>query len=100
MKQSIGRALRYGQTKIVHIYKFVALKTIDVDIMQKRSGLKLVQEKDSTWAMKSAEDLTWEQQNVDWSSGFVKPGYLEVDNVDAVHESDDGNDEGDIGELQ
>ena len=77
----------------------MALKTIDVDIMQARSGLKLVQEKDSTWVMKNAEELTEEQQKVDWSSGFVKPGYLDVDDVDVVHESDDENDEGEIGEL-
>ena len=99
LKQSIGRALRYGQTKTVYIYKFLALKTIDVDIMEKRSGLRLVQEKDSTWVMKSAEDLTEEQRMVNWGSGFVKQGYLEVDDVDAVDGSDDENDEGEVGEL-
>lgn len=34
----MGRARRYGQTKPVHIYNFLSLKTIDVDILQLRSG--------------------------------------------------------------
>lgn len=36
MTQAIGRARRYGQEKRVHIYRFVALRTIDVDIMEQR----------------------------------------------------------------
>ncbi|KAF2495114.1 hypothetical protein BU16DRAFT_561418 [Lophium mytilinum] len=35
MEQAIGRARRYGQKKTVHVYHFVALNTIDVDIMQR-----------------------------------------------------------------
>jgi hypothetical protein len=38
MTQAIGRARRYGQTKPVHIYHFLALKTIDVDTMQLCTG--------------------------------------------------------------
>jgi SNF2 family DNA or RNA helicase len=38
MTQAMGRARRYGQTKPVHIYSFLSLKTIDVDILQLRSG--------------------------------------------------------------
>src|SRR5450432_3004227 len=38
MTQAIGRARRYGQTKHVHIYHFLSLKTIDVDIMQIRTN--------------------------------------------------------------
>ncbi|KAF2102036.1 hypothetical protein NA57DRAFT_7963, partial [Rhizodiscina lignyota] len=36
MEQAIGRAVRPGQTKPVHIYRFVTLNTIDVDILEKR----------------------------------------------------------------
>lgn len=36
MTQAIGRARRRGQEKTVHIYHFVALKTIDVDILEQR----------------------------------------------------------------
>ncbi len=34
MTQAIGRARRYGQTKVVHTYHFLALKTIDVDVFE------------------------------------------------------------------
>ncbi|KAF2455324.1 hypothetical protein BDY21DRAFT_380841 [Lineolata rhizophorae] len=36
MKQAICRARRYGQTKVVHIYRMAALHTIDVDILEHR----------------------------------------------------------------
>ena len=42
MTQCIGRAKRYGQQKTVHVYRFVALKTIDVDILQEREAKTLV----------------------------------------------------------
>lgn len=37
MMQAIGRSRRFGQTKRVHVYHFLAAKTIDVDIFEKRS---------------------------------------------------------------
>jgi hypothetical protein len=40
--QAIGRARRYGQKKVVHIHRFLALKTIDVDITQERTAKRLV----------------------------------------------------------
>ncbi len=43
MTQAIGRARRFGQRKLVHIYHFVSLKTIDVDILEERTGKKIVQ---------------------------------------------------------
>lgn len=36
MLQAIRRAHRFGQEKVVHIYRFVALKTIDVNILENR----------------------------------------------------------------
>ena len=42
MTQSIGRAQRYGQQKTVHVYRFVALRTADVDILQERELKTLV----------------------------------------------------------
>lgn len=36
MAQAIGRAWRYGQQKHVHIYHFLALKTIEVNIFEHR----------------------------------------------------------------
>lgn len=42
MIQAEGRARRYGQMKFVHVYKFLALNTIDVDIMENMTGKQLV----------------------------------------------------------
>ena len=44
MTQAIGRARRYGQQKTVHIYQFLSLNTIDVDIIEERTGKRLVNE--------------------------------------------------------
>src|SRR4051812_38187090 len=38
MTQAIGRARRFGQQKVVHVYQFIAAETIDVDILEKRSA--------------------------------------------------------------
>jgi hypothetical protein len=38
MTQAIGRARRFGQKKHVHIYQFVTLKTIDIDILESRAS--------------------------------------------------------------
>lgn len=46
MTQSIGRAKRFGQQKTVHVYRFLALRTIDVDILQEREHKTLVKKKD------------------------------------------------------
>lgn len=45
MTQSIGRAKRFGQQKTVHVYRFLALRTIDVDILQEREHKMLVKKK-------------------------------------------------------
>jgi hypothetical protein len=39
MKQAIGRAKRFGQLKTVYVYRFAALNTIDVDILEYRERL-------------------------------------------------------------
>lgn len=36
MEQAIARSRRYGQQKVVHIYHFAALRTVDVDIIEQR----------------------------------------------------------------
>lgn len=45
MTQCIGRARRYGQQNTVHVYRFVALRTVDVDILQEREEKTLVKKK-------------------------------------------------------
>jgi hypothetical protein len=42
MKQAVGRARRYGQSKTVNVYHLVTLHSIDVDILQHRTGRVLV----------------------------------------------------------
>ncbi|CAD6580658.1 MAG: hypothetical protein ASARMPRED_000285 [Alectoria sarmentosa] len=44
--QCIGRAKRYGQQKTVHVYRILALRTIDVDILQEREQKTLAKKKD------------------------------------------------------
>jgi len=34
--QAVGRARRYGQKKMVHVYQFLALKTMDVNLFEDR----------------------------------------------------------------
>jgi hypothetical protein len=41
MTQAVGRARRYGQTKPVHTYHFLSLKTIDVDTFETRNHVIL-----------------------------------------------------------
>lgn len=42
MTQAIGRVLRLGQTKDVHVHHFLAEKTVDVNIIEDRRGQVLV----------------------------------------------------------
>ena len=60
MKQAIGRALRPGQTRDVHVYYFMHLNTIEVNILQDRNKKWLVQgqEKgDDEWYLKDYKDF-------------------------------------------
>lgn len=38
--QAIGRVRRYGQTKKVHVWRFLTENSIDVEIFQDRGGAK------------------------------------------------------------
>ena len=82
MTQSIGRAKRYGQRKTVHIYRFVALRTADVDILQEREQRMLVKQKvfkDGNgpgeeeaaveWRLVS-EDTVDDSMEAGWGSGY------------------------------
>ena len=50
MTQAIGRARRYGQQKRVYIYRFAALSTIDVDILEHREHRS-----DALWDLSTIE---------------------------------------------
>lgn len=85
LEQCIGRALRYGQTKAVHIYRFLALHTYDVDVIQNRERKTLVRGKvdpsytpfgytapavgaDGGWSL-VAEDGVGAEMEAGWASG-------------------------------
>ncbi|KAF8338028.1 uncharacterized protein EI90DRAFT_3279585 [Cantharellus anzutake] len=42
--QAIGRLRRYGQQKKVHIYRFLTLDSIDVELFEARDGRKVIRE--------------------------------------------------------
>jgi hypothetical protein len=64
MTQAIGRARRYGQTKPVHIYHLLALKAIDVNILQERTQKTLV-DRDGVFTL-VAKDEVLEMDIKDW----------------------------------
>ena len=43
LTQAIGRAFRLGQAKDVHIYQFLAERTIDVNVLEGRTGMVVVE---------------------------------------------------------
>ncbi|KAI9877173.1 MAG: hypothetical protein M1830_004631 [Pleopsidium flavum] len=74
MKQAIGRVVRYGQAKLVHIYRFLSLKTIDIDILQERTQKKLAKV-NGRWGLYSESEIP-EKDKEDWGGGLVKAQYL------------------------
>ncbi|KAI9683648.1 MAG: hypothetical protein M1829_004953 [Trizodia sp. TS-e1964] len=72
MTQAIGRARRFGQKKTVYIYHFLSLKTIDVDIMELRSGKKLARRaSDGSFAFVEVKDLQV-GDTTDFGAGLAK----------------------------
>ena len=76
--QCIGRAKRYGQQKTVHVYRFLALRTIEVDILQEREEKTLVKRKktkrrmvgaNEEWSLVEA-DAVDDKWQAEWGSGF------------------------------
>lgn len=79
--QCIGRARRYGQTKKVYVYDFLALNSIDVDITEDQRCKRLVQDSspngEEVWKLKSEEDMTNEEKAKKWGSGWTKRNFFE-----------------------
>lgn len=79
--QCIGRARRYGQTKKVHVYDFLALNTIDVDITEDQQCKHLVQESledgEEVWKLKSEQDMTDDEKMKTWRSGWERKKFSE-----------------------
>lgn len=79
--QCIGRARRYGQTKKVHVYDFLALNTIDVDITEDQRNKRLVQGSpkngQEVWMLKAEEDMTDDEKAKSWGSGWKLKNFFE-----------------------
>ncbi|OBT84724.1 hypothetical protein VE02_06091 [Pseudogymnoascus sp. 03VT05] len=86
MTQAVGRARRYGQTKAVHTYHFLSLKTIDVDTFESRNHVILDHENTtppdympySGFAKSMPMDVTPQAEGLDskWGSTVVTKGLL------------------------
>ena len=86
MTQAIGRSHRFGQLKDVHIYHFLALSTIDVNIIQDRRQKVLVEMDDGCFELversKVGQDITrWEGASLDGENAGYYSGEddLQVD---------------------
>ena len=74
IEQATGRVLRYGQLKAVRIYRFLALKTIDVDIIQGRTQKKLAQV-GGKWGLYDQSAIS-ETEKEEWGGGALNAKYL------------------------
>ena len=79
LTQCIGRSKRFGQQKKVYVYKFILLKSIDVDVVEWREGGKLVREEGRRgWKLKPAAELTDREKEQNWACGFLdEKGWLD-----------------------
>lgn len=70
--QSIGRAKRFGQRKTVHVYTFLALHTIDIEILQNWKEKRLVQTEGEKWELKTKAEMSRKERKQDWGPIFTK----------------------------
>ena len=57
-EQAVGRARRYGQKKTVHVYQFVCLDTIDVNVIEDGTKAKVVKTAGGGIDVKAVDQLT------------------------------------------
>lgn len=72
--QAIGRALRFGQKKAVHVYDFLMGKTLEVNIIQDRNNKALVRGDDGTAELREregTEPTPWEGQDMQGAAAGV-----------------------------
>ncbi|KAF2711037.1 hypothetical protein K504DRAFT_532750 [Pleomassaria siparia CBS 279.74] len=91
MTQAIGRVVRYGQKKQVHIWRFLSLDTIDVSIVQEREKKALVRVKGDEWKLIAREECeTLEEKGLlDEVHGAQRGGT--VGRVDQMRQRSDGD---------
>jgi SNF2 family DNA or RNA helicase len=65
MTQAIGRCRRYGQHKHVHVYHFLALSTIDVNIIQHRRQKVLIK-RDGRFMLVDESNIDQKSDTTGW----------------------------------
>jgi hypothetical protein len=71
LTQAIGRAVRFGQQKHVHVWHFLALNTMDVAILQNRFGMVLIQRPSGEFDLVNHDEVQPEDV-----SGWEQPAFL------------------------
>lgn len=72
MTQCIGRARRYGQKNLVHIYRITGLNTIDVDLLEWREGKKVARRNDGSGIMELVDQLGPQHEPTSFATGFLE----------------------------
>ncbi|KAF2136382.1 uncharacterized protein K452DRAFT_138048 [Aplosporella prunicola CBS 121167] len=77
MTQAVGRCRRHGQKNAVHVYRFVALQTVDVDILEQRERLH--------------PDNALQESGTDWRGvDLASPEYAEFERTRLVEDLEGG----------
>ncbi len=63
MTQAVGRVLRTGQEKDVHVYYFMAKKTIEVNILEERRGRVVVEREGECLLVEEGEILASDRRH-------------------------------------
>ena len=75
MTQAIGRARRNGQTKLVHVYHFLTVETIDIDYFESRTNT-IIERKSNKPKFGVAKDIgasvEWKTQLGTWFARTMK----------------------------
>src|SRR5271156_2687300 len=56
MTQAVGRARRFKQKKLVHVYHFLMSQSIEVNIIEKRTGMEFVK-RDNEFKLVKKSDI-------------------------------------------
>jgi hypothetical protein len=64
MTQAVGRARRWGQEKVVHVYHFLTVNTIDVDYYEARNNVTITRKANDP-SQGNGEDL---ETRTDWET--------------------------------
>ncbi|KAL8969644.1 MAG: hypothetical protein Q9183_001904 [Haloplaca sp. 2 TL-2023] len=78
--QCVGRAKRFGQTKRVHVYRIVAMESVEVDLLEWREGKKMVHLGGDKYDLVDWEQCTEDELAQDLTTGeLLRNGFLDRD---------------------